>query len=515
MSALATTAMAQNSYNAGTVMEGQLHGTARFVGMGGAMGALGGDISTMSTNPAGIGLYRSSDVALTLGMFNPSTKAVTNGESHKDNASKFTFSQAGLVYANKIGNHTTVRYVNFGFNYRKMTNFKNKLFAEGAVPNGNSLSQNMAASVQASGLSAADYNKALNAKDYNNEKVGWLNLMGGLTQFVTGDELQNGGSHFYGWDAERSSFRSENRGGINAYDFNVAFNVNDRSYWGLTVSAYDVDFSRYSSYGENVTSSDANGNYAASMLLENWYHTYGSGVDMKLGVIFRPFEYSPFRLGLAVHTPTWYSLQDVFSARMTMLSTDGKTKNVADTRDSGYDQSYKYDLRTPWKFNLSAAYTIGTKVALGAEYEYADYSKAKFSDPDGYDDLSANTQTIKEDLKGVSSFRIGVEAKPVDNFSLRLGYNYAGAIYGKGAYKFNDPTGTRTDVDFQNNFDAHNITAGLGFSFGDFYADLAYIYSHQKADFHQYSNLIFNEADPTSKVTMVNNRALLTVGFRF
>lgn len=515
MSALTMAAHAQNSFNAGTVMEGQLNGTARFVGMGGAMGALGGDITTMSTNPAGIGLYRSSDVAVTLGWSNPSTKAVTNGESHKDDASKFSFSQAGLVYSNKVGNYTNLRFVNFGFNYRKMANFKNNLFAEGPTLNGESVSQNMAASLSASGITAADYNSVLNKKDYNDSKVGWLNLLGGLTQFVTGDELNGGKSHFYGWDADRSSFRSENRGGINAYDFNVSFNVNDRSYWGLTVSAYDVDFSRYSSYGENLTYTDNNGNYQASMLLENWYHTYGTGVDMKFGVIFRPFEYSPFRLGLAVHTPTWYNLQDVFSARMTMLSTDGKTKNVADTRDSGYDQSYKYDLRTPWKFNVSAAYTIGSQVALDAEYEYADYSKAKFSDPDGVDDLSANTQTIKEDLRGVNSFRLGVEYKPVDNMSLRLGYNYAGAIYDKGAYKFNDPTGTRTDIDFQNNYDAHNITAGVGFRFGDFYADLAYVYSHQKADFHQYSNLIFNEADPVSKVTMANNRALVTVGFRF
>ena len=50
------TASAQNLYDAERLSSNELNGTARFVGMGGAMGALGGDISTIGTNPAGIGI---------------------------------------------------------------------------------------------------------------------------------------------------------------------------------------------------------------------------------------------------------------------------------------------------------------------------------------------------------------------------------------------------------------------------------------------------------------------------
>lgn len=506
---LALAVQAQTSYNAGTVMENQLNGTARFVGMGGAMSALGADISTMSTNPAGIGLYRSSDIAMTLGWYNPSSKSTFNNETHKDKVSKFSFDQLGSVYSSKLGNRTTLRYVNFGFSYRKANNFYDNFTMEGPV-NGNSYSQNMAASLWASGVTADDFNNMLQEKNpYKNVNFGWLNVMGGLTGLLTGE----GENDFYGWNSDRTYFRGENKGGIYAYDFNLSCNLNDRVYLGLTIGAYDVDFSRYSSFGENLYAEDDQGQYAASMLLENWYRTDGSGIDAKFGVIFRPFEYSPLRIGLAIHTPTWYNLRDVFSARMTMLGTEGQ-RITADTRNSGYDESYEYNLRTPWKFNISAGYTIGQSVALDAEYEYADYSSAKFSDPANYD-MSANNQTIKEDLKGVSSFRMGVEAKLFEDISLRAGYNYIGALYDKNAYKFNDPIGTRTDIDFMNNYAAHNITLGLGLRFGSFYTDLAYVYTNQKADFHPYSNLIFDEPDPVAKVTRNNHRALLTLGYRF
>ncbi len=508
---MALAAQAQTSYNAGTVMESQLNGTARFVGMGGAMSALGADISTMSTNPAGIGLYRNSDVAVTLGWYNPNSKSTFNNEMYKDKVSRFSLDQAGFVYSSKLGNRTTLRYVNFGFGYRKANNFYDDFTMEGPVYNGDSYSQNMAASLSASGVSADEFNNMLQEEDpYWNRNFGWLNVMGGLTGLLAG----KGENDFYGWNADRTYFRSENKGGIYAYDFNISCNLNDRVYWGLTITAYDVDFSRYSSFGEDLYAEDDEGQYAASMLLENWYCTDGSGIDAKFGVIFRPFEYSPLRIGLAVHTPTWYNLRDVFSARMTMLGTEGQIQD-ADTRDSGYDESYKYDLRTPWKFSVSSGYTIDQSVALNVEYEYADYSSAKFSDPDDYDDMGANNQTIKEDLKSVSSFRAGMEAKVFEGISLRAGYDYTEALYNKNAYKFNDPMGTRTDIDYMNNYAAHNICLGLGLRFGNFYTDLAYVYTKQEADFHPYSNLIFDEPDPVAKVTRDNHRALLTLGYRF
>lgn len=110
-------------YDANRWMGSDLNGTARFVGMGGAMGALGGDITTMGTNPAGIGIYRSNDFMVSFGFDNTGTKA--NGAS----LDKFhgSFDNAGFVFSTKIGNTTALRFANFGFNYRKMKSFNRSM----------------------------------------------------------------------------------------------------------------------------------------------------------------------------------------------------------------------------------------------------------------------------------------------------------------------------------------------------------------------------------------------------
>ena len=133
------TAGAQNAYDAERLLGNDLNGTARFVGMGGAMGALGGDMSVMGTNPAGIGIYRSNDVALSFGFNNTAAKSDFYGTSMKEDRTRASFDQIGFVYSNKIGNNTSLRFVNFGFNYHKSKNF-NRLFSMGGILD-NGLSQ--------------------------------------------------------------------------------------------------------------------------------------------------------------------------------------------------------------------------------------------------------------------------------------------------------------------------------------------------------------------------------------
>ena len=106
---------AQTIYDATNIAQKELNGTARFVGMGGAMGALGGDISTIGTNPAGIGIYRSNDAMLTFGYSMTGTESNYVGNKFETNKNRWSFDNAGFVIASKIGNHTPLRYVNFGF----------------------------------------------------------------------------------------------------------------------------------------------------------------------------------------------------------------------------------------------------------------------------------------------------------------------------------------------------------------------------------------------------------------
>ena len=114
---------AQSAYDAGNIATTDLNGTARFVGMGGAMGALGGDISTMSTNPAGIGIYRSNDAMFTFGYSSLGVDSKIGGQTFSADRNRWNIDNAGVVISTKIGNQTPLRFVNFGFNYRKAKTF--------------------------------------------------------------------------------------------------------------------------------------------------------------------------------------------------------------------------------------------------------------------------------------------------------------------------------------------------------------------------------------------------------
>ncbi len=111
---------AQSVYDVTTFSNSDLNGTARFIGMGGAMGALGGDISTMSTNPAGIGVYRSNDLMVTFGTTNNVSKANFGNSSLTEDHNHGTFDNFGFVYSKRVGSQNdVVQFVNFGFNYRR------------------------------------------------------------------------------------------------------------------------------------------------------------------------------------------------------------------------------------------------------------------------------------------------------------------------------------------------------------------------------------------------------------
>ncbi len=504
------TASAQNAYDTERFTGTELNGTARFVGMGGAMGALGGDLSVMGTNPAGIGIYRSNDFAATFGFNATSTKSLFNGTSMNEDRTRASFDQIGFVWSTKIGNNTSLRYVNFGFNYHKSKNF-NRLFSAGGQLNNLSQSWQLAQEMANAELTGAEYDDILSTKNpyekyclVNNPLpvLGVMGVMTGVVDWPT--DMENGP---FGWDGRSNNFFSDEKGGIHEYDFNVAFNIEDRFYIGATLGLKDAQYSRYSTYTEDLNNDNGaeNGGYT----LENFYDLTGTGVDFKLGVIVRPFEESPFRFGLAVHTPTWYEMRESYNAKLSSdiaAMPDAYTQTLSDYLGPDY-LNYDYRMITPWKFNLSAGTTLGGLVAVGAEYEYADYSSTKLEDMDGYE--LGGQAAVEQQLKGVHTFRVGMEARLADAFSLRAGYNYSSAAFDKGSYNALASYSTQTDF---NNTEARNtFTFGVGYRGSVVYADLAYKYDAYKSNFYA-----FDDVDlPVTKVDNDRSQLLFTLGARF
>ena len=525
---------AQTQYDAARIVGTELNGTARFVGMGGAMGALGADISVIGTNPAGIALFRSHNVSTSFGFNKNMTSSTFNGTKVSDSRTKASYDQIGFVYSNKIGNKTNLRYLNFGFNYHKAANFNRQFCSKGAL-NGSSLSWQMADMMLGAGYGSQEsYDDVLDAENpYTSEYfygTPFLGMMGARTGLVDGFTDKDG-FNMLGWNGDMGEYYSREEGGINQYDFNMSFNVKDRYYFGVTLGVYDVNYNRYSSYSETLL--DDNGADNGNFTLNNWFSTNGTGYDLKFGFIARPFEYSPFRVGFAIHTPVWYMLTDRYTATLdtdVLAMPEPYTENLSQYLNPDYVWDYR--MRTPWKFNVNMGTTFSGVLAVGAEYEYSDYSYISYKDYNGYDLSSSNVATDKY-LKGVHTLKLGMEAMLTPSFSFRAGYNYVTSAFKDGSARYipNVETlqdkyiwfdETRTDPEYHNIKARNTITLGLGYSGRVVYADVAYKYDFYKSDFFMFDDYKF----ATDGVTVVdrNNSALVdhnrhqvlfTVGCRF
>lgn len=527
---MASVASAQTQYDAFRLSENELNGTARFVGMGGAMGALGADISVMGTNPAGIGLFRGHDLSTSFSFNSTQVKSDFNGTSMKEKKNQMSFDQIGFVYSTKIGNKTALRYFNFGFNYHKSNNL-NKLFSVGGLLDGlsqtNQIANMIGGAVSDIGEIDNIYNygvkgheKLPNPYDPVNSNYPYLGVMGVRTELVAvGDN-----NTLKGWNCDGNYYHSREEGGIQQYDFNVSFNVQDKMFFGLTLGVYDVDYRRTTHYSEDIF--DQNPEFQQPHIgyyeLNNTFRTSGTGTNLKLGAIFRPIDDSAFRFGVAIHTPTWYRLTDIYNSNV-YSEMSYQVKNEAGevfTDDSNFNELISdyvggevlqdYRLTTPWKFNVNLGTVFGGIMAVGAEYEYTDYSSAKLYYSDGYE-MSNQNQYLSEDLKGVHTLRLGMETKLTSCFSVRAGYNFSTQAFKETAYKALNWNDMRTDTEYNNKFSQNTVTVGLGYRGRLFYADFAYKYNLYKSDFYSFSDINLQAA----KLTNERHQALVTVGIHF
>ena len=534
---LTTAATAQETYDNAPLAQKDLNGTARYVGMGGAMEALGADISTMGTNPAGIGMFRRSVINGSFGFSSQSDAEEFNGADK----TKMSFDQAGFVYSMRSGRSS---FVNFGFTYNKSRNFNQILTATGRL---NGASQNKLSGMKNyNGIYALrSKNGTLSSPDATCSQLDYLysNVILGDGNSILADKngnmigdntdgflIRKDGFSPTFYNATDYSFGRESSGYIGEYNFNISGNSNDRFYWGFTFGLYDVHYDATTQYTENLVDGS---NSIGKVTLSDRRKITGSGFDVKAGIIFRPVEESPFRVGLYVHTPTWY---DLTSKNYTRL--DNKLSQAYGAHDYGdINEAYDFKFYTPWRFGASIGHTVGNYLALGATYEYADYSTSDIRINDGgtidywgnyYDEShsdEAMKQNIKQSLKGVHTLKLGMEFKPERNWAVRLGYNYVSPMYNKEGYK--DGTinsyGTyySSTTDYTNWKATNRITAGVGYNHKNWTIDLAYQYSQTDGDFYPFMSYVDNDKQAYDnvcdavKVSNKRNQLLLTLGYKF
>ncbi len=526
-------AHAQETYENTKLIDNDLNGTARYVGMGGAMEALGADISVINSNPAGIGLFRRSSGNVSFGLVSQDG-ASSFKYGNKTNAS---FDQAGFVYSLRDGRRT---FINFGFNYHKSKNFDYILNA-------------------ASGLNGASQHKLSYMKALANENNLDKTSSGWRGKFAYTSQLDNlyyntlmmtSSDGFFYNDASGYEFGRAETGYIGEYDFNTSVNVNDRVYLGITIGIHDVHYTGHSLYNEALV--NLNNQTAGDITVNDERRITGTGYNASFGIIFRPVDASPFRIGLSVSTPTWYDLKTSnYTYLINNTKADGGGKLQGDYPNYTTGESYEFKLFTPWKFGVSLGHTVGNYLALGASYEYADYSRLDTRVNDGYDvdywgdvyehsssDEPMNRHT-RETLKAVSTLKIGAEAKVMPNLAVRAGYNYVSPMFKKEGYKDGniDSYGSNysSATDYTNWEATNRYTVGVGYTLGKMSFDLAYQYAQTNGKFHPFADSYLDYTYPGQdsngndvtmtesldnyanavKVSNKRNQLLLTLTYRF
>lgn len=526
-------AHAQETYENTKLIDNDLNGTARYVGMGGAMEALGADISVINSNPAGIGLFRRSSGSVSFGLVSQDG-ASSFKYGNKTNAS---FDQAGFVYSMRDGRRT---FINFGFNYHKSKNFDYILNA-------------------ASGLNGASqhklsYMKALaNENNLDKTSSGWrgkFSYTSQLDNLYYNTLMMTSSDGFFYNDASRYEFGRAETGYIGEYDFNTSVNVNDRVYLGITIGIHDVHYTGHSLYNEALV--NLNNQTVGDITVNDERRITGTGYNASFGIILRPVDASPFRIGLSVTTPTLYDLKTSnYTYLINNTKADGGGKLQGDYPNYTTGESYEFKLFTPWKFGVSLGHTVGNYLALGASYEYADYSRLDTRVNDGYDvdywgdvyehsssDEPMNRHT-RETLKAVSTFKIGAEAKVMPNIAVRAGYNYVSPMFKKEGYKDGniDSYGSNysSATDYTNWEATNRYTVGVGYTLGKMSFDLAYQYAQTNGKFHPFADSYLDYTYPGQdsngndvtmtesldnyanavKVSNKRNQLLLTLTYRF
>ncbi|GHU79291.1 hemin receptor [Bacteroidia bacterium] len=502
----------QGEIDAYRLSKNDLSGTARGQAMGGAFGALGGDVTGVAINPAGIGIYRSSEVIFNAGLTFNQSKSTLDGFEETMGTTKFScdnFAYIGYFPLGKDDNYS----LNFGFNYNRLKSFDRKYKVSG-IGMGSSLTDYMAYMAEETPVSWWDNHSDIDEQFTAPNHPHWLGILG-YNGYLINPTSTNGvyESFLNQGETVDPTLEVHERGSIGAYDFTLGANLNNKLYVGTTITYTDISYVAGISYDERFAG-------GGGFNLANDYNTEGSGIQLKLGLIFKPID--ALRLGVSYHSPTWYTLTDYYRGVLApdgIMDGNGRPVDAVSTPAGAY---YEYHFSTPDVWTFSAAAVLGQIAVVSVDYEYKNYSRMKFSKQYANDyDFEPENGWIKEDFKGASTIRAGAEIRFMPQLSGRLGAAWMQNPF-QSAFK-NSETQVMTPGTIPNytiDGDVLYLTTGIGYRFTpQFYMDLALVYKTQNDESHPYSPIVYKDGGISAPVPakLANNsfKTLVTLGYKF
>ena len=466
-------------------------GTARYSGAGGAFGALGGDFTTLSVNPAGIGVYRSNELLFTPNVFVPITKSSFLGQSNEDSKLNFNISNLGIVFTNNFTDDKNARKTsgwissNFGIGYNRLANFNSQVYFSGFNSENSLLDRyvEIANGTAPSSLYGTyPYSAGLAYDAYLIDPV-----PGDTMQFMS--KVRNGGV---------TQIKDiETKGAYDEFVLSFGGNYNNRLFLGATLGVPTVNYTESATYQE-LDQFDSIPDFKAFSQFD-YLNVDGIGVNLKLGAIY--MISNNFRLGAALHTPTYLRLNEQFYTEITPNVT---VPGVDVGKVSSPEGSFQYGISTPWRAIASAAFVSPKFGFLSVDYEFVDYGTARFNMKSAQDkDFERDLNVDIDDKYGQASIiRLGGEYK-YDIFRLRAGYSLM-------ASPFNDGEALK-DADISRN----SFSLGAGIKEEYYFVDLGFVNSKSKDLYVPYTLNDQSETVGGAVLNRSNSMIMLTMGVRF
>lgn len=467
----------------------QLSGTARTIGVGNTTGALGGDFSAISINPAGIATYRRSEFEISGGYYGANTNSIllsggTNASLSELNE-KATFNNIGLVLASQPWSGGDWKTSNFAIGYNRLADFNRTIYYSGN-------SAGSLVTVFENQANQASFDALGNQLAFDTQAIFDTTINGQKQVFSDFTSNPNATVH-------RSQTVSQT-GGVGELVLSYGGNYRDKLSVGATVGIPFVNYTYTNTYAEDNTPAQVK--FFKNLQYKDNYTTEGTGINLKIGAIYKVTP--ELRIGLAVHSPTVYALNDVRNAFMNYTYT-AKSKDYYNESQSP-DYKTDYTITTPFKTIVNGAYLFGKNGFLSADAEFVNYAGARLriTTPDTISQLS------KADIKTYeASVNSDIQAKYKAAMNFRLGGELAFSVLRlrAGVNLFGSPN--VGDNSYRNAY-----TLGLGFRGDNIFLDLAYRSEQQNFGYQPYfasDAARYVNVDVKNRVTSL----VATIGLKF
>ena len=456
--------------------------TARSAAMAGAMTSLGADASSMSINPAGVGMYRTNEITITPML--SFSRSKTDAQPFEGNGvNRFALGNFGMV-AKLRESSTGITAINMGLSYNRLADFNYKYSFTAPTYADMSI-----ASVYADQLSSANITAAQLKQSYDSfGNFSWSRYdptyWGAILAYKTG-LVNDDGSGIWSVDMRplsavtTSAATVESKGSAGEWVWSLGINFNSKFYLGMSLGLSTISQEKHIYYGEDYT--------ASPMVEQNYrmeYFNYdqitkmkGTGVNFKIGGIYRPIE--NLRIGLAFHTPTYYSVTYKYQGGMTskikaLNNVDGYTVDSQGYINPPFseqtevlidDGDYSWRYTTPMRLMAGVSYTVAKQLILSVDYERSWYNTMRMKNSP-YGPLYKGF--IKDEFEGSNTLRAGAEWRFIPQMAIRLGYGFWSGALDDDDKVYSSPVVYHTEY----------MSTGLGIALSKhFSVDLAYSYS--------------------------------------